>query len=417
MEQKQLDELNDYSEEFVEDETPEEHMVLKAKHERKALALKRIAEKSAKELAAKEALAKVSVKSGKAKTPEVKMDPIKVETYTDEEMTISSAKEELKEVKSIKTSGLDITSPVNPWAEEKSKPASDNESFFKDASTWQAFTGILIILLIFAVFTQGFRFTKETPLQTLSLNDAQAKALTYVNTKLLQPPFTAVAKKTIDVGNFYKVTLSVAGQDVDSYVTKDGKLFFPQGFDLTASDNSVSKSVSDTSKADPKSASSSTSNIKDSSASKTTSTTSKTTNVSSTAATKPASTSTPPISTQGTAPSTSTSTQAQASTSSPTSTSSTSTTSVKTYPHQVSLGAKKWFFSSDKIIVKQNDHVILTLRPENIAFTFAIKDLGVQKEISGPTTIEFDALTKGTFTYTCSSCEDWRGMSGTLVVE
>ena len=47
----------------------------------------------------------------------------------------------------------------------------------------------------------------------------------------------------------------------------------------------------------------------------------------------------------------------------------------------------------------------------------SIQELGVEQEISGRTTVEFDARKTGSFEFSCSSCEDWRGMVGTLVVE
>jgi plastocyanin len=55
--------------------------------------------------------------------------------------------------------------------------------------------------------------------------------------------------------------------------------------------------------------------------------------------------------------------------------------------------------------------------PEGLDFTFAIAELGVSQEVSGDTAVSFVASTAGEFEYSCSSCEDWRGMTGTLVVE
>ena len=63
------------------------------------------------------------------------------------------------------------------------------------------------------------------------------KALDYVNSQLLQPPFVATIDSSEELDNLYKIVLSVVGQTVDSYVTKDGKFFFPQGFDIDAITN------------------------------------------------------------------------------------------------------------------------------------------------------------------------------------
>ena len=120
MEQKQLDEIDEsyFGEEFIEEETPEEHMVLKAKHERKALAAKRLAEKAAKEV-------KESVK--KAVKDTKKIEPIKVETYHDEPVTIKPAKEELKQVTAVKDP-IETAKPVNPWASEEPETGFHEQS-------------------------------------------------------------------------------------------------------------------------------------------------------------------------------------------------------------------------------------------------------------------------------------------------
>ncbi|GEM_PF-3606408 len=353
MEQKQLDELENYTEEFIEDETPEEHMVLKARRERKALAMKRLAERAAKEAAEKEQLTKTTKQTAKMKMTEVKMEPIKVETYTDDEIMITPVKEELKSVKTAPP--VEVSTPVNPWATEKKDEASGDAGFFADVSTWQAFTGILIILLIFSIFTQGFQFKMEG-IEGKSVTGTEKGGVAAVvseekisNNKDTSSNVTTLAADSSNISSKATETAAVTGsnatiqssQEVQSDV-KD-KLNTNSNKDLTAESSSVAKP-----------------------------------------------------STVSEAPATST---------------------VKTVPRLVSLGAKKWRFSSEKLTVKQNDHIVLTVRPESMTFTFAIKELGVEKEVSGTTVIEFDALEKGTFGFSCSSCEEWRGMIGTLVVE
>ena len=347
MEQKQLDELDTYTEEFIEDETPEEHMVLKARRERKALAMKRLAERAAKEAAEKEQLVKTTKQTAKMKMTEVKMEPIKVETYTDDEIMITPVKEELKFVKTAPP--VEVSTPVNPWATETKDESGSETGFFEDVSTWQAFTGILIILLIFSIFTQGFQFEVEgadvnAGAELKNAGDAAAVVAVDGVESATTMPVTDSSEvssaKTEGVVPAVADTKTGSSSDVKSDLVNDGN---------TSSTTNVTKSD--------------------------------------TTATE---------STVSEAPATST---------------------VKTVPRQVSLGAKKWRFSSEKVTVKQNDHVLLTIRPESLEFTFAIEELGVEKVVSGTTVIEFDALEKGTFEFSCSSCEEWRGMTGTLVVE
>ena len=253
MEQKQLDDLEDsfFGEEFIEDledlppakvqevriEPREEelelrlHKAAKKTVTTKKMPLKKVEKspvKASKETASEEmkpvaAQKTVEVKEHKEKKtfePEVKK-----ETAT---IHVKPAKEPVKEVKPV----VETSSPINPWEDEK-----QGSGWFSKASTWKALTGLAIILLMVSVFTQGFNVSGKTSVTgaaTVTLKEAEQKALTYVNTMLLQPPFQATVQSSQELGTLYKVTLTVAGQTVDSYVTKDGKLFFPQGLDMDA---------------------------------------------------------------------------------------------------------------------------------------------------------------------------------------
>ena len=90
----------------------------------------------------------------------------------------------------------------------------------------------------------------------------------------------------------------------------------------------------------------------------------------------------------------------------------------------VTVSSKKWSFTPNVVTVNEGDAVTFTIKPDTSnptftlsSFTFAIPGLGVEKEVSGTTTVEFTASKKGNFEFTCSSCEEWRGMTGTLVVK
>ncbi|MEK6950764.1 MAG: cupredoxin domain-containing protein, partial [Nanoarchaeota archaeon] len=84
----------------------------------------------------------------------------------------------------------------------------------------------------------------------------------------------------------------------------------------------------------------------------------------------------------------------------------------------VPVRAKKWLFQPKSITVKRGDTVQLMITPESgFQFTFALPDFGVGQEIIGPTALEFTADKTGKFPFLCSSCEEFRGMKGMLVVE
>ena len=54
----------------------------------------------------------------------------------------------------------------------------------------------------------------------------------YINKNLLQGQATATLGDISRDNGLVKFQITVSGQTFDSYATKDGKLFFPQGFNL-----------------------------------------------------------------------------------------------------------------------------------------------------------------------------------------
>lgn len=383
MEQKQLDELEDsfFGEEFIEDledlppvtPTKTQEIKIEPRKEPTELRLHKSSKKASSPAVKKTAVRKTEKtaavkhketdmedkptveKVGEAKEKEPKEKKVS-ETPKKETITVSikPAKESTKETKPV----VETSSPVNPWEDDK------GSSLFKETSTWKALTGVALVLLVLSLFTQGFNFSEKngvTGAATVTLQEAEQKVLGFVNDQLLQPPFQAELQSSEELDTLYKVTLVVADQTVDSYLTKDGKLFFPQGLDLDKNlleEVEVEKEVQptdvDEKPVEPELAP----EVKDE---------------------KEA---TPDAGTV-----------------------------------ELTLNAKKWVFEPNVLRVKKGSKVVLMVNPTGLDFTFAIPSLGVEEEVSGATTVEFVADRAGTFDYTCSSCEDWRGMRGNLVVE
>jgi protein-disulfide isomerase/plastocyanin len=220
MEQKQLDEEDTFfGEEFIEEDTPKKEL-----KEEKPLK-KEKSKASTKKTVKKEAADKMETKE-EPKTVIIDENDKEVKDNT-EEVKITSTKEPIKEEPKAEPKAETIA-PIDPWADED----EDEGGMFKSTSSWKLISGILIILLIVSVYTNGFGLAASNGLgDDISLTEAEVKALGYVNNNLLQAPFVAELTSSEDAGNLYKVTLSVAGQTVDSYITKDGSLFFPQGFE------------------------------------------------------------------------------------------------------------------------------------------------------------------------------------------
>lgn len=383
MEQKQLDEIEQSftGEEFIEDDIIIEQVKPKARTVAKNIAKPKREAKEVKEtkrILEKKAEVKkvVEVKTAKAEThkskassaPEawlhVKKTTVSKEAHTMEEPTQQVPKAEPK---------------IEVWHEEP----KEEKGMFKEVSTWKALTGIVLIFLLLSVFTQGFSFAKGESVTgaTISQTDAETQALAFVNDNLLQPPFTAQLKTTEEMGSLYKITFSIAGEEVDSYMTKDGSLFFPQGF------NPQKSLVEQLNKAET--------------------------------ATETAPQTTPKetieeVVIDGQTQEVTTTQVPREETETETASPEINTASNTEYD----IKAKKWLFNPNKITVPVGSIITLRITPESMeAFTFLLTAFSVRQEVSEPTTIQFTADRKGTFPFSCGSCEEYRGMTGTIVVE
>lgn len=364
MEQKQLDEIEQSftGEEFIEEDIiieqarPKVKIMAKpiTKPKKEVREAKRVPEKKAEDKRVVEAKAPKTEKKVALTKEESKMEPITPVQKTEPKIEV--------------------------WHEEPK--AEEPKGLFKEVSTWKALTGIVLILLLLSVFTQGFSFAKGNEITgaAISQGDAETQALAFVNDNLLQPPFTAQLKSTEEMGSLYKITFSIAGEEVNSYMTKDGTLFFPQGFDpkkslveqLTAAGTSASPPDS----AVPEEEFIEEVTINGTSGEVTTKLV-------------------PAEETERVAEETS-----------------------GTGSTEYTIKAKKWLFSPNKITVPLGSTVTLRITPEDIdTFTFLLQAFGVRQQVSEPMTVQFIADKKGSFPFLCGSCEERRGMAGTVVVE
>jgi glutaredoxin len=93
---------------------------------------------------------------------------------------------------------------------------------------------ILSILLALVLAGCALGGKKEV---VLSVEEISKKAAEFINENLMQPGSTATVKDVVLENNLYKVTVSLpSGQEINSYMTKDGKKFFPQAFDVDKTD-------------------------------------------------------------------------------------------------------------------------------------------------------------------------------------
>ena len=104
-----------------------------------------------------------------------------------------------------------------------------NKRKIKKVRIWQASTAILGILLIISIFMGGFT---KSGLNEMSGQTVADKTIDFINQNLLQGQETATLEDVEESNGLYNLKLSISGQEMDSYVTKDGKLLFPQAINL-----------------------------------------------------------------------------------------------------------------------------------------------------------------------------------------
>lgn len=122
-------------------------------------------------------------------------------------------------------------------AEEKEKILEKHENNvkkrrLKSYNLWKYATLTLGIIVIVMVALNGKQWG-VTGGATVSSEEAATKAITYVNANLMQGSPTKVSYDQVTEENgMYKMGLKVGTQVFTAYVTKDGKLFFPQAISL-----------------------------------------------------------------------------------------------------------------------------------------------------------------------------------------
>lgn len=98
---------------------------------------------------------------------------------------------------------------------------------------------ILILALAAAVYTEGFSsfpFMGGASGQASPevLAEAKSKALDFIKKEMVAEGTEVEIKEIGEEGDLYKINLTVNGQDIESYMTKDLSLFFPSPQKMTA---------------------------------------------------------------------------------------------------------------------------------------------------------------------------------------
>lgn len=85
---------------------------------------------------------------------------------------------------------------------------------------------------------RGVQVEQEAPVEQeaqniISKEEAREKIYNFIEERLL-PNITASIINIVSERGLYKITIDIQGEEINTYLTKDGNLFFPEAIDLTA---------------------------------------------------------------------------------------------------------------------------------------------------------------------------------------
>ncbi len=124
-------------------------------------------------------------------------------------------------------------------------------SLLKQKKTWTTLLVIVVVLIVLGLITSSSlrKEAKSTttikPGKNISVDTAKTKAEEFINKFLMQGGSKATVKEVTTEYGLYKIKVDITSDVVESYLTKDGKLFFPQA--LNVDQISAAKTGTDTS--------------------------------------------------------------------------------------------------------------------------------------------------------------------------
>jgi len=94
-------------------------------------------------------------------------------------------------------------------------------------------TAIVVVVVVLVAAAFGFLYNKKKEAdQKLSVQKNAGKAIEFVNKNLLSGGVTASLDGATSSNGVLKIGLKIGDQTYNSYVTEDGKLFFPEGYEI-----------------------------------------------------------------------------------------------------------------------------------------------------------------------------------------
>lgn len=121
---------------------------------------------------------------------------------------------------------------VGFMAKRKAKVKTATKNF--ELIYWKLLTVVLaIILIVFLVINFNQRNREQ---RVISPNKAGVMVVGYVNRFMVPPGVSASLMNIKELNCLYVVNISISGHNYITYITKDGKLFFPMARNIEESE-------------------------------------------------------------------------------------------------------------------------------------------------------------------------------------
>lgn len=96
---------------------------------------------------------------------------------------------------------------------------------------------ILVALIIGGAVIYVNNSKRESPgesgAEVLPSQEVAERTMNFINENILRGQVTASLVEISEENGLYKIKFAIEGQEIESYATTDGKLFFPEGIDLS----------------------------------------------------------------------------------------------------------------------------------------------------------------------------------------
>jgi hypothetical protein len=105
----------------------------------------------------------------------------------------------------------------------------------------------IILSLALALVLTGCNLKVPQAAKVLKPEQAKAQITDYINNDLLAgAPYKATVNSIVEANGLYKLSINVNNQTIDTYMTRDASIFFPQAIDMTKKTAAASSTADNT---------------------------------------------------------------------------------------------------------------------------------------------------------------------------